>query len=34
MSSGGRLLSTSLTTGDEANPSIVGGHGVWFRLIL
>ena len=32
MSSGSRLLSTSLTTGDEANPSIVGGHGVWFRL--
>ena len=32
MSSGGRLLSTSLTTGDEANARIVGGHGVWFRL--
>jgi 4-aminobutyrate aminotransferase-like enzyme len=28
----GSLLSTSLTTGDEANPRIVGGHGVWFRL--
>src|SRR5215470_11742952 len=28
----GRLLSTSLTTGDDANPRIVGGHGVWFRL--
>ena len=32
MSSAGRLLSTSLTTGDESNPQIVGGHGVWFRL--
>jgi len=32
MSSGGSLLSTSLTTGDSANPRIVGGHGVWFRL--
>ena len=30
--SSGSLLSTSLTTGDEANPRIVGGHGVWFRL--
>jgi 4-aminobutyrate aminotransferase-like enzyme len=26
------LLSTSLTTGQEANPRIVGGHGVFFRL--
>src|SRR5262252_9891185 len=33
MSSGGSLLSTSLTTGDSANPRIVGGHGVWFRLL-
>ena len=32
MSSGGSLLSTSLTAGEEANPRIVGGHGVWFRL--
>jgi 4-aminobutyrate aminotransferase-like enzyme len=32
MSPAGRLLSTSLTTGEDANPSIVGGHGVWFRL--
>ena len=32
MSSGGSLLSTSLTTGDSANPRIVGGHGAWFRL--
>jgi len=32
MSSAGRLLSTSLTTGDESNARIVGGHGVWFRL--
>ena len=32
MSSDGSLLSTSLTTGDSANPQIVGGHGVWFRL--
>jgi 4-aminobutyrate aminotransferase-like enzyme len=32
VSSGGSLLSTSLTTGDSANPTIVGGHGVWFRL--
>jgi 4-aminobutyrate aminotransferase-like enzyme len=32
MSAGGRLLSTSLTTGDASNPQIVGGHGVWFRL--
>jgi len=32
MSSGGSLLSTSLTTGDSANPRVVGGHGVWFRL--
>ena len=30
--SSGSLLLTSLTTGDEANPRIVGGHGVWFRL--
>jgi hypothetical protein len=30
--SGGSLLSTSLTTGDSANPRIVGGHGVWFQL--
>jgi 4-aminobutyrate aminotransferase-like enzyme len=30
--SAGSLLSTSLTTGDEANPRIVGGHGVWFQL--
>jgi 4-aminobutyrate aminotransferase-like enzyme len=28
----GSLLSTSLTTGEETNPRIVGGHGVWFRL--
>jgi 4-aminobutyrate aminotransferase-like enzyme len=28
----GSLLSTSLTTGEEANPRIIGGHGVWFRL--
>jgi 4-aminobutyrate aminotransferase-like enzyme len=28
----GSLLSTSLTTGEEANPRIVGGHGVWFQL--
>jgi 4-aminobutyrate aminotransferase-like enzyme len=26
------LLSTSLTTGDSANPRIVGGRGVWFQL--
>ena len=32
MSAGRSLLSTSLTTGEEANPRIVGGHGVWFRL--
>ena len=32
MSSHGSLLSTSLTTGEDANPRIVGGHGVWFRL--
>ncbi len=32
MSARGSLLSTSLTTGEEANPRIVGGHGVWFRL--
>lgn len=32
MSSGGSLLSTSLTTGDSANPRIVGGHGAWFQL--
>jgi len=32
MSSGRSLLSTSLTTGDSANPRIVGGHGAWFRL--
>ena len=32
MSSGCSLLSTSLTTGDSANPRIVGGHGAWFRL--
>jgi 4-aminobutyrate aminotransferase-like enzyme len=30
--SSGSLLSTSLTSGEEANPRIVGGHGVWFRL--
>jgi 4-aminobutyrate aminotransferase-like enzyme len=28
----GSLLSTSLTAGEEANPRIVGGHGVWFQL--
>jgi 4-aminobutyrate aminotransferase-like enzyme len=27
-----RLLRTSLTSGDEAVPSIVGGSGVWFEL--
>jgi 4-aminobutyrate aminotransferase-like enzyme len=32
MSTGGSLLSTSLTAGDSANPRIVGGHGAWFRL--
>ncbi len=32
MSSGGSLLSTSLTTGDSASPRIVGGHGAWFQL--
>jgi 4-aminobutyrate aminotransferase-like enzyme len=32
MSARGSLLSTSLTTGEDANPRIVGGHGVWFRL--
>jgi 4-aminobutyrate aminotransferase-like enzyme len=32
MNSGGSLLSTSLTTGDSANPRIVGGHGAWFQL--
>jgi adenosylmethionine-8-amino-7-oxononanoate aminotransferase len=32
MSSGGSLLSTSLTTGEEANARIVGGHGVWLQL--
>lgn len=32
MSSGGSLLSTSLTAGDSANPRIVGGHGAWFEL--
>jgi 4-aminobutyrate aminotransferase-like enzyme len=30
--SAGSLLSTSLTTGGSASPSIVGGRGVWFRL--
>jgi 4-aminobutyrate aminotransferase-like enzyme len=28
----GRLLSTSLTAGEQANPRIVGGRGAWFRL--
>lgn len=32
MNSRRSLLSTSLTTGEEANPRIVDGHGVWFRL--
>ena len=32
MTARGRLLSTSLTSGDSSNPRIVGGHGVWFEL--
>ena len=32
MTSRGKLLSTSLTSGDSSNPQIVGGHGVWFSL--
>jgi len=32
VSGSGRLLSTSLTAGDESSPRIVGGHGAWFTL--